>query len=57
MKDVVRRAVAVEESACRFLWEYLKERDRMEYLGLYGRIILKFAFKMGCEGVGWIHLS
>ena len=57
MKDVVRRAVAVEESACRFLWEYLKERDRMEYLGLYGRIMLKFAFKIGCEGVGWIHLS
>jgi hypothetical protein len=41
--------------ACRFLWEELKERNHMEYQGLYERIILKCVLKIGWEGVDWIH--
>jgi len=37
--------------------ENLKGRDLLGYLGLGGRVILKWILKeIGCEDVNWIHL-
>jgi hypothetical protein len=39
----------VKRNMCRqgffFCWENLREKDDLEYLGVDGRIILKFIFK------------
>jgi hypothetical protein len=49
-----------EEVRTGFRWEDQRERDRLEYLGTDGRMILKWIFKMWNEGAGrmqWIGLA
>lgn len=38
-----------------FDWEIGKGRNRVEYLGQVGRIILKWSLKKGWEGMDWIN--
>jgi hypothetical protein len=40
-----------------FWWGNLKERDRLENLGVDGRIILRWIFRKWEWGLGWIELA
>jgi hypothetical protein len=38
-------------------WGNGRERDRLEDLGIDGRILLKLILKIVWEGVDWIHMA
>jgi hypothetical protein len=38
-------------------WENMTERDHSEYVGIDGRIILKYKFKKWIEGMDWNDLA
>jgi len=40
-----------------FWWGKLRERDDLKNPGVDGRIILKWIFGVGCEGVDWTDLA
>jgi len=41
----------------RFWWEDMWEKDHLENLGIYGKIIIKWIFKKWDGGVDWIDLA
>jgi len=38
-------------------WGDLRKRDNCEYIGVDGRIILKYTLKAGLDGVDWTDLA
>jgi len=40
-----------------FWWEYLRKTDHLGGIGVDGRIILKWTFRMSDVGMDWIDLT
>jgi hypothetical protein len=38
-------------------WDILRERDLLDDLGVDRKLILRWIFRVGCGGMGWIDLA
>jgi hypothetical protein len=51
------RVCGIGEAYSGFWWGNLSERDHFGDPGIDGRIILRWTFRIGCEGTDWIELA